>query len=215
MAANGRNKSNPWRLTWRHKTVTLKFRGAGGCYSSCIWGLINLSIYCIHTARNHVNNCQDHDKVGEGMAKSDFVWCNCSVVGCWRRSFHFCWGCSYLFVVAEAYNYQNTNMEAQSLLTNMQLQKPMSARKSLKNLPDRPCTFGPWLQLSCRKPEAVGGRKSTWLPRKREQPLILLQPATNSGTDGRAYFESIFFFKWNGGTGGMSSVFMCCLEGVT
>ena len=46
MVANGRNKSNPWRLTWRHKTVTLKFRGAGGTYSSRICGLINLSIYC-------------------------------------------------------------------------------------------------------------------------------------------------------------------------
>ncbi len=46
MAANGRNKWNPWRLTWRRKTVTLKFRGAGGTYSWRIWGLINLSIYC-------------------------------------------------------------------------------------------------------------------------------------------------------------------------
>ena len=40
MAANGRNKSNPWRLTWRHKTVTLKFRGAGGevtAHASGVW----------------------------------------------------------------------------------------------------------------------------------------------------------------------------------
>ena len=35
-----RTKSNPWRLSWRHKTVTLKFRGAWGIYSSRIWGLI-------------------------------------------------------------------------------------------------------------------------------------------------------------------------------
>ena len=54
MAANGRNKSNPWRQTLRHKTVTLKFRGAGGSYSSRIWGLINLSIYC-RTRGNTIN----------------------------------------------------------------------------------------------------------------------------------------------------------------
>ena len=46
MAANGRIKSNPWGLTWRHTTATLKFRGPGGIYRSCAWGLINLSIYC-------------------------------------------------------------------------------------------------------------------------------------------------------------------------
>ena len=33
---------------------------------------------------------------------------------------------------------------------------------------------------------------------KREQPLILLQPATNRGTDGRANLKSIFFIKRKG-----------------
>jgi hypothetical protein len=44
-AANERNKSNPWGLTWRHTTATSKFRGPGENYRLCIWGLINLSIY--------------------------------------------------------------------------------------------------------------------------------------------------------------------------
>ena len=55
MSTNGRNKSNPGWRTWRHKRVTLKFRGLGGTYTSSTWGLINLSIYCLACLLSH--NC--------------------------------------------------------------------------------------------------------------------------------------------------------------
>ena len=55
MSTNGRNKSNPGWRTWKHKRVTLKFRGLGGTYTSSTWGLINLSIYCLACLLSH--NC--------------------------------------------------------------------------------------------------------------------------------------------------------------
>lgn len=95
----------------------------------------------------------------------------CSVVGCWINS-------CLLGLLSEAYNYQNTNMETQSLLKHMPCHKPMSAMKTLKNLPDQLCTFGPWLQLSFRKPEWSSGRQKQHMASKKKRTTP--HPATTS-----------------------------------
>lgn len=127
---------------------------------------------------------------------------------------HVCWGCSSLFVLAEAYKYQNTNMQTQSLLKHMPCHKPMSAMKTLKNFPDQLCTFGPWLQLSFRKPEWSSGRQKQHMASKKKEnnpSSCYNQLQIEALMVGQ--FKVNIFHKTKRRK--ISRVFMCCLEGVT